>query len=215
MLFKKSKNNKGSFITFEGIDGSGKTTALSSLKEKIVGDNIIFTREPGGTSVSQQIRNVIFDNNMNRYTELLLMYAARNELIHDIIDPNLSKNNIIFCDRFVDSTYIYQGKRNNISINEIELLNKLIVKDLKPDLTFLFDLPAHIAYTRKKEQQILTGEWSRFDEESQSKLRDEYLLMAKAHKERFIILDLTKSQEEIIIEILNTLLTLDFIESIK
>lgn len=209
MLIKE----QGNLITFEGIDGSGKTTQLQILQQRFNNRNdIIFTREPGGTELASQIREVIMSNSMHKMTEFLLIYAARNELIQDILKPAISERKTVFCDRYIDSTTVYQGIKNNISNKIISDFNKIIIGSIIPDYTFLFDLPFELARDRKEEQFKETGKSTRFDFDQQSILRAGYLKTAKENSNRIIVIDATQERNKIAQTIYNKLIELHIIK---
>lgn len=133
------------FITFEGPEGAGKTTVLKMIKEQLKQDgfDVIITREPGGSEISEQIRQVILNKEntlMDQWTEVLLYIAARRQHLIEKILPNKNNNKIIISDRFSDSTLAYQGYARNLDIDKINLIQKLIFEDYQPDLTVLFDI---------------------------------------------------------------------------
>jgi dTMP kinase len=146
--------NRGVFITIEGTDGSGKTTQIklmeAYLKQK--GLDVVLTREPGGTKISEDIRSLILDVNnseMGRTTEMLLYASARAQLVSEVIKPAISAGKMVICDRFVDSSYVYQGFGRGIEANTIEDVNRAALDGLEPDITFFFDINPEIALTRR------------------------------------------------------------------
>ena len=144
----------GKFVTIEGCEGVGKSTQVRKLKEylSLRGIKAVFTREPGGTPVSEQIRGVILNpenKDMDDVTELLLYVAARRQHTQRFIKPELESGNIIFCDRYVDSTTAYQGYARGLGAEEVERLNALAVGDVKIDLTIFLDFPPEKAFARK------------------------------------------------------------------
>ncbi len=144
----------GKFVTIEGCEGVGKSTQVRKLKEYLFlrGIEAVFTREPGGTPVSEQIRGVILNpenKDMDDVTELLLYVAARRQHTQRFIKPELESGNIVFCDRYVDSTTAYQGYARGLGAEEVERLNALAVGDVKIDLTIFLDFPPEKAFARK------------------------------------------------------------------
>ena len=136
---------KGYFITFEGPDGSGKTTQIGLLKDylKEIGFEVVVTREPGGTSIGEAIREIILDSaygEMTPVTEMLLYAAARAQHVDELIKPALESGKIVLCDRFVDSSLAYQGFGRGLGIELIERVNKVALNGINPDMTFFFDL---------------------------------------------------------------------------
>lgn len=149
----------GKFVTIEGCEGVGKSTQVRKLKEylSLRGIEAVFTREPGGTPVSEQIRGVILNpenKDMDDVTELLLYVAARRQHTQRFIKPELESGNIVFCDRYVDSTTAYQGYARGLGAEEVERLNALAVGDVKIDLTIFLDFPPEKAFARKGGRDI-------------------------------------------------------------
>ena len=160
----------GYFITFEGSEGCGKTTQIEALAKALEaqGETVLITREPGGTLIGEKIRNLLQDpghkNEISDMAELLLFSASRAELIASRIQPALKKGEIVICDRFYDSTYVYQGLGRAIGMEIVEQLNQITVGTLKPDLTILLDLDAKVGIDRAKSRQ--SGELDRIENES-------------------------------------------------
>lgn len=191
----------GKFITIEGGEGVGKSSniafILSYLKEKNI--NVVSTREPGGTVVSEKIRNLLLDANnksMVSDTELLLMFAARAQHLDELIKPSLENNNWVLCDRFTDATYAYQGGGRGISMTRIAELENWVQGTLRPDLTILLDLPIEIGMKRASER----SEPDRIEKEQNSffeSVRQTYLNMAKASPERYRIIDASQTLDNV------------------
>ncbi|CAI8303581.1 MAG: dTMP kinase [Puniceicoccaceae bacterium MED-G32] len=186
----------GYFITFEGSEGCGKTTQIEALAKALEaqGKTVLITREPGGTLIGEKIRNLLQDpshkNDISDMTELLLFSASRAELITSRIQPALARGEIVICDRFYDSTFVYQGLGRAIDMNIVEQLNQITVGTLKPDLTILLDLDAKIGIERAKSRQ--SGELDRIENESLAffeAVRNGYLELAKKEPERFKTID--------------------------
>ncbi len=142
---------KGLFITFEGIDGAGKSSHLEWFAERLrtFGREVIVTREPGGTPLAEVLRDLVLNQPMDPQTELLLVFAARNEHLAGLIRPAIARGAVVLCDRFTDSTYAYQGGGRGLSLKLIETLERQVHGDLQPDRTYLFDLPAALAAQRR------------------------------------------------------------------
>lgn len=145
---------RGKFITLEGCDGVGKTTQIRKLQRELnrVGVNYVFTREPGGTAISERIRDIILDaslKEMDPYTEILLYAAARRQHVAEFIENKLSQGVTVFCDRFIDSTLAYQGYGRGIDPLVVQVCNRIAVRDTNIDLTVFFDLPPAKAFARK------------------------------------------------------------------
>ena len=186
----------GYFITFEGSEGCGKTTQIEALAKALEaqGKTVLITREPGGTLIGEKIRNLLQDpghkNEINDMAELLLFSASRAELIASRIQPALKRGEIVICDRFYDSTYVYQGLGRAIGMEIVEQLNQITVGTLKPDLTILLDLDAKVGIERAKSRQ--SGELDRIENESLvffEAVRNGYLELAKKEPERFKTID--------------------------
>ena len=191
-------NNLGKFITLEGVDGAGKTTHVEFIKKYLadLGKNFIMTREPGGTLLGEQLREILLHDEMAPETETLLMFAARNEHIEKVIDPNLKEGKFVISDRFTDATYAYQSGGKGVKEKKIDILKEWVQASLQPDLTFLFDLSVDVSIERLNK----TRELDKFEREEKSfheNIRKKYLLLAKASPERFCILNSEESIEEI------------------
>ena len=186
----------GYFITFEGSEGCGKTTQIEALAKALEakGKTVLITREPGGTLIGEKIRNLLQDpslkNEISDMAELLLFSASRAELIASRIQPALKRGEIVICDRFYDSTYVYQGLGRAIGMDIVEQLNQMTVGTLKPDLTILLDLDAKVGIERAKSRQ--SGELDRIENESITffeAVRNGYLELAQKEPERFKTID--------------------------
>ena len=183
------KQERGLFITFEGVEGAGKTTNISFIAEKIrkAGHQILLTREPGGTTTGEAIRKILISKElpeMHHITELLLMFAARSEHVHRKILPALEQGTWVLCDRFTDASYAYQGAGRGIESEKIRMLENLVQDTLRPDFTFLFDLEANIGLARAQSR----GETDRFEQQHIdffNRIRLRYLEMVKAEPQRF------------------------------
>lgn len=190
--------SKSIFITLEGVDGAGKSTHIDFIKNYFDTKNInlYMTREPGGTNLGERLRKLLLNESMDPLTETILMFAARCEHIKTVIKPKLESNITVVSDRFTDATYAYQHGGKGIDLKTIDLLKKLIQKELKPDLTFLFDLPVNISMERLKK----TREMDKFESENEAfhqSIRSTYLDIAKKNKDRFYIIDSTKEITDI------------------
>jgi len=191
----------GVFITFEGPDGSGKTTQIKLLEKYFTkkGYDILITREPGGTNISEQIRNVILDKNnieMDRITEALLYAASRAQHVAQIIKPALLEGKAIICDRFVDSSIVYQGIGRNLGIDFIKKINYMATAGTEPHITFLMKLSPELGLSRK----FTSDECNRLDMEKlefHNKVYEGYLKLESLYPERIIGIDASKSIEEI------------------
>ncbi len=202
--------SKGIFITFEGIDGCGKSTQLRMVKERLTneGREFIEVREPGGTSVGEKIRGVLLDkknDSMVPLAELLLYEAARAQITEEVIKPALDNGTIVICDRFFDSTIAYQGYARELGFELVDSLNKIATAGLKPDVTFLLDLSADEALKRRvgrgEEEDRLEALGTSF----QVKVREGYL-KAASEDSRIKVIDAGRTPDEIF-EDINTWLS--------
>src|SRR6476620_10555870 len=145
---------RGKFITFEGIDGAGKTTHLAWFRERLQdklgpgGTAVVATREPGGTSLGEALRELLLHETMHLETEALLMFAARREHLAQVIEPALANGTWVISDRFTDATFAYQGGGRGLALDKLALLEKWVHPDRQPDLTLLFDVPLEVARQR-------------------------------------------------------------------
>jgi len=211
-ILNKSNIIKGLFVTFEGIDGAGKSSQIAKLKKNFKKhkiNKVLFTREPGGTLFGNKIRKLLVNNNnknekLSNQAELLLLLAARNEHIIKVIKPYMIRNYIVICDRFIDSTYAYQCRGDNKLKALYSKLNKLIINDFCPNLTFLLDISPDLALKRIKKRKV-NNELDKLNKSHFTKIRESYLRLAQNNK-RICVVDATKDinalQEEIIDKIL-------------
>jgi len=197
---------KGKFITFEGVEGAGKTTNIDFIAKKIkeAGHEILLTREPGGTEVGESIREILISKElpeMHSTTELLLMFAARAEHVQRVILPALNDGMWVLCDRFTDATYAYQGAGRGLDTRNISLLENMVQGNLRPDYTFLFDLDAEIGLSRARTR----GETDRFEQQHIdffNRVREQYLKMAHDDKDRFRLVEAQYKLEAVQTQIL-------------
>ncbi len=199
---KNERKERGSFITFEGIDGSGKTTQLSGIAGYLEsqGKEVLKLREPGGTSIGEQIRTILLSRGnmaMSIETELMLFAAARAQLVREVIEPALAEGKWVLCDRFMDSTTAYQGYGRQIDLQLIGQLNSIAVGRCRPDLTLLFDLSVDAAGARLTAR---SDKSDRLDLESKAfaeRTRNGYLELASAEPSRFRVIDAERSSADI------------------
>ena len=192
---------KGFSISLEGGEGAGKSTQNRHIVEWLSeqGYTVVETREPGGTIVSEQIRRVLLDTRnagLNATAELLMMFAARSQLVQEVILPALADGKVIVCDRFADASYAYQGGGRQLGSEPVAVLEKLILKDLQPDLTLLFDVPVKLGMERVAGR----GEADRFEIESIrffERVRNAYLERAAANPHRFRIIDASQDEDQV------------------
>ena len=191
------------FITIEGPEGSGKTTATNKVIEELskLGYNVVRTREPGGTPISEQIRNVILDKAntaMDPRTEALLYAAARRQHLVEKVWPLAREGKIVICDRYIDSSLAYQGGARGLGIQNIIDINMFATENTWPDLTLLFDIEPELGL--KRIAANASREVNRLDLEKldfHKKVRETFLELAKDQPNRFVIIDASKSQEEV------------------
>jgi dTMP kinase len=183
----------GKFITFEGIDGAGKSTHISFvaslLRER--GHTVVTTREPGGTPLGEQLRTLLLHENMHLETEALLMFAARREHLAQVIEPALARGDWVISDRFTDATFAYQGGGRRLDRQKLESLEQWVHPNLQPDLTLLFDVPLEVARGRL----ALSGALDRFEQEEAdffAATRAEYRRRAEQYSSRFRVIDSSK-----------------------
>ncbi|WP_094779449.1 dTMP kinase [Paraburkholderia ribeironis] len=189
---------RGKFITFEGIDGAGKTTHLAwfreRLEEKVAssGRAVVMTREPGGTPLGEQIREIVLHQKMDLETEALLMFALRRQHLAEVIEPALARGDWVLSDRFTDATFAYQGGGRGLPRDKLETLERWVQGGFQPDLTVLFDLAPAIAGERRSAAR----DPDRFERESTAffdRTRAEYLRRAEEAPYRFAIIDSSQS----------------------
>ena len=191
-------SNLGKFITLEGVDGAGKTTHIEFIKNYLseLNINYVMTREPGGTALGEKLRDILLHDEMNPQTETMLMFAARNEHIDKVIRPNLIKGAVVISDRFTDATYAYQAGGKGVKDEKIDILKKWVQEDLRPDLTFLFDLSVEVSIERLNKTRKL-DKFEREDKSFHKKIREKYLTLVEASPERFCVLNSEASIEKI------------------
>ncbi|MBE6136034.1 MAG: dTMP kinase [Erysipelotrichaceae bacterium] len=200
------------FVTIEGPEGSGKSTATETVINKLreLGYDVLKTREPGGTPISEQIRNVILDKEnktMDGRTEALLYAAARRQHLVEKVWPAVKEGKIVICDRYIDSSLAYQGGARNLGIENIININMFATENTWPDLTLLFDIPPELGLERislNKNREV-----NRLDLETlefHKKVRQTFLNLAEKYPERFVIIDASKSREEVAQDALNAVL---------
>ncbi len=190
----------GCFISFEGIDGAGKSTQLEWVERLLRDRDVAFTvtREPGGTMLGERLREILLNSeeDVNAETEALLMFAARREHIDKVIAPALSRGEVVLCDRFTDATFAYQGGGSGVDAEKLEVLEDWVQGELQPDLTLYFDLPIEIAKQRIGHLRAA----DRFEREGGDffeRVRGAYLARARAHPERIRVIDASASQEKV------------------
>src|SRR6516164_8809398 len=187
-------SRRGKFITFEGLDGTGKSTQMRKLGTVLrnAGHKVIETREPGGTATGEKIRKVLLDSGtagLDPMAEMALMFASRAQHIAEVIEPGLAAGNIVLCDRFTDSTEAYQGSGRRLGSEPVRELHRVLCGDLQPDLTILMDSNPHASVNRARRRNQKTSKTSsrghdenRFEQETRAffgRVRDGYLAIAR------------------------------------
>ena len=185
--------NNGYFISFEGIDGSGKSTQIQKLAEFLEARDfdIVITREPGGSTGGEEIRNLLLQGNVDRWspeTEILLFTAARRDHLERIILPALKEGKIVICDRFTDSTRMYQGMRGINLRNLVDTLNEKVIK-FDPDLTIVIDIKPEISLKRAKSRKTVEERFEDFGVDLQMKMRKGFLELAKEFGNRIEVVN--------------------------
>jgi dTMP kinase len=192
--------SRGKFITIDGLEGAGKSTQIDFIKKYLSDRNrdVFLTREPGGTDLGERLRALLLDKNidaMNPDTELLLMFAARNEHVKKVIVPKLEQGVWVISDRFTDASYAYQGGGRGIPLERIGELEKWTLQDFVPDMTFLLDLDVELGLSRVEQR----GEKDRFEEEHRdffNKVREIFSNRASKYPERIKLIDASKNIDE-------------------
>jgi dTMP kinase len=189
-----SSTEKGKFISFEGIDGAGKSTHIAFVAELLAerGKTVVSSREPGGTSVGEKLRDMLLHEKMHLETEALLMFASRREHIAQVIEPAMAGGNWVISDRFTDASFAYQGGGRGLDRAKMEALEQWVHPHLQPDLTLLFDVPLEVARARLDATRTL----DKFEQEQAdffSACRNEYLRRAKQFPERIVVIDSTQT----------------------
>ena len=194
----------GLFITFEGGEGCGKSTQIAALKARLeaMGKTVVQTREPGGTALGESVRNLLqYDDagqGMSPEAELLLFAASRAQHVRELIAPAIAEGQIVLCDRFLDSTTVYQGVARAIDSKKVDTINQFAIGDTNPGLTILIDLPPEIGLARVHARS--DGQLDRMEKEAIEffqAVRQGYLDLAKSEPKRFLVLDGSQSVEEL------------------
>ena len=205
MILDMSRSPRGRFITFEGLDGCGKSTQLEKLAVVLRGQGVavVTTREPGGTATGEKIRGVLLDSNtagLSPYAELALMFASRAQHIKEIIQPALANGSVVLCDRFTDSSEAYQGGGRKLGSSPVLDLHRVLCEDLQPDLTILMDseVAASVERARRRNKAKASengsgqGDENRFEQESRAffgRVRSTYLTIAEREPQRVVLVD--------------------------
>jgi dTMP kinase len=209
---------RGKFITFEGLDGCGKSTQLARLAEKLTlqGFSVVVTREPGGTDAGEKIRRLLLDtrtSGLAPMAELALMFASRAQHIQEVILPALDAGQIVVCDRFTDSSEAYQGGGRKLGSRQVLELHRVLSGDLKPDLTILMDSDVDSSVERARRRNVARGtsdrDEGRFEKENRAfftRVRNTYLEIARREPERVAVIDARGTPDRTHAKILQTVL---------
>lgn len=194
------------FITFEGIDGSGKTTQsrllAAHLREQ--GHNVLLTREPGGTEIGDQIRTILLDNlnntDMQPRTELLLFCASRAQLVGQVIRPHLARGGIVICDRYADSTLAYQGYGHGLPVDELKQILRFATGGLRPDRTIYLDLRPEDGLQRRRAGMLFGADWNRLDDmelDFHRRVYEGYAALRREEPARWLVVDASAPSEAV------------------
>lgn len=197
----RAKTKAGLFLTFEGGEGTGKTTQIAKLARAFesAGRRVVVTREPGGSQIANRIRSLLLDPKMHGLVplaELFLYEASRAQHVHDVIGPALKSGHVVICDRFADSSIVYQGAARGLASSLVRELNEIATGGLEPHLTFVLDLDPRIGLARVGARGIL----DRMEQEKlafHKAVRAGYLALAKANPKRFHVIDSSRSRDDI------------------
>lgn len=192
----------GKFITLEGMDGAGKSTHIPNIVSQIEshGETVVCTREPGGTPLAEELREILLHKAMHAETETLLMFAARREHIANVIAPAIARGDCVISDRFTDATYAYQAGAKAVAIDKIAVLEKWVQEELQPDMTILFDVPVEVSLARLASARTP----DKFEREGAiffEKLRNAYLARAKQDPARFRVINADQPLEVVAKEV--------------
>jgi dTMP kinase len=193
---------QGRFITFEGIDGAGKTTHMDALEQawRQAGREVVRTREPGGTALAEKLRNLFLHDAMDPLTEALLVFGARRDHIQTVIRPAMARGAWVLCDRFTDATFAYQGGGRGFDQGVLSTLETWVQEGLQPDLTLLFDLDPAVAAARLSAAR----QPDRFEAQDTAffeRVRQAYLQRQQAQPERFVLVDAAQTQADVAAQI--------------
>lgn len=199
---------KGSFITFEGIDGSGKSTQARKLAEHLQaqGRDIVLTREPGGSEGAEEIRALVLQGEPDRWsaeTEILLFTAARRDHLERTILPAIEAGKVVICDRFADSTRMYQGLSRGDLRGTVDQLHKLMI-GREPDMTILIDMDSNTGLSRALSRQGVEERFETFGADLQAQMRAGFLSLAEEFKERFVVINGARSIDEVSVDVCQT-----------
>ena len=196
----------GRFITFEGIDGAGKSTHLTALQDWLRerGHEVVLTREPGGSALAEQLRELVLHQAMDALSETLLIFAARRDHLRSRIEPALARGAVVLCDRFTDASFAYQGAGRGFDLGVLRQLEAWVQQGLQPDLTLWFDLPPQAAAARRAQARA-PDRFEREDEAFFTRVRDGYAQRQAQSPERFVRLDAARTREQVWAQIVGAL----------
>jgi len=199
---KRMPKGKRLFITFEGVEGSGKTTQLNMLHAHLLRMNmdVVSTHEPGGTKIGADIRRILLDpanKEMHPMTETILYAADRAQHVYEVIKPALDMGKIVICDRYIDSTLAYQGVARHIGMEGIQNLNEWITDDLYPDLTFLLEIPYQVGLERMRKRNRGADRMEAQPDPFHEKVQEAYRTLAKIFSRRYVVLNGADKPENI------------------
>lgn len=201
---------KGKFITLEGPDGSGKTTVSKIVVEQLQmeGYKVLLTREPGGIDIAEQIRKIILDTNnitMDARTEALLYAAARRQHLVEKVAPALNDGYIVICDRFVDSSLVYQGVGRKIGIEEVYQINQFAIGNIKPDATIFFELPYEVGLARINNGERVADRLDLESDDFHKDVYNGYMTICEKYAERITKIDASKTIDEVVAQVINVI----------
>ena len=197
---------RGRFVTFEGIDGAGKTSHMEQVVRawQAAGHEVVRTREPGGTDLAERLRELILHQSMDALTEALLVFAARRDHLTQVIWPALERGAWVVCDRFTDATYAYQGHGRGFDLATLASLEAWVQQGAQPDLTLLFDLPVQVAAARLNLART-PDRFEALDLDFFERVRQGYLQRMRAQPERFVCIDAQNSPEQVAAQVVQAL----------
>ncbi len=189
---------KGRFITFEGIDGAGKSTHIDAVAQRLrqAGAHVVCTREPGGTPLAERLRELVLHEPMDTLTETLLVFAARRHHLQQVIEPALARGDTVLCDRFTDATFAYQGGGRGADLSILRELERWVQGSLQPELTLWFDLPAEMAAQRRARARA-ADRFEKEDLEFFERVRAAYQARMSATPQRFVRLDAAHDRDAV------------------
>jgi dTMP kinase len=197
-------SRRGTFITLEGPDGSGKTAQAERLREAIAaaGREVLLVREPGGTAVGERIRSILMDRHesairLTQRADALLFMAARAQLVETVIEPALARGIVVLSDRYLDSTLAYQGFGGELGLDALAPVGRFATGGLRPDLTLLFDVPVELGLARKRGTDATRFE-AHFDRDFHGRVRAGYLALAAADPERWVVIDASAPEADVL-----------------